>query len=78
MFWFSNSVISRGTCEVPVGAVFCSVASIEGNAYWIACITSDSFTEYSLYSKVALAVICWHISASDIGIVGGSGAAATV
>ena len=51
---------------------------MKGNTYWIACITSDSFTEYSLYSKIAVTAIGWYISTSDIGVVGGSGAAATV
>ena len=31
MLWFSNSVISRGTCEVPVGVVFSLKAILIGS-----------------------------------------------
>ena len=32
----------------------------------------------SIYGKAAHTIICWNIGTSDIGVVGGSGAAATV
>ena len=41
-------------------------------------IASDIPTDSCLYSKVAHTIIRWNISTSDIGVVGGSGAAATV
>ena len=44
----------------------------------IAEIASDISTNHSLYGKIAFIVISWYISTSDIGVVGGSGAAATV
>ena len=36
------------------------------------------FTNHYLDCKSAYANSCWYISASDIGVVGGSGATATV
>jgi hypothetical protein len=48
------------------------------NAYWIANITSDISTDHRLYSEVTLATIGRYITTSCIGVVGGSGAAATV
>ena len=44
----------------------------------IAEIASDIPTNDSLYGKIAFFVVSWYISTSDIGVVGGSGAAATV
>ena len=44
----------------------------------IAEISSDIATNHCLYGKIAFFVVSWYISASDIGVVGGSGAAATV
>ena len=44
----------------------------------IAEIASDISTNHSLYCKIAFFVVSWYISTSDIGVVGGSGAAATV
>ena len=45
---------------------------------WVTRITSDISTDHSLYSKLTHATISWYISTSDSGVVGGSGAAATV
>ena len=44
----------------------------------IAEIADDSSTDICLYPKVTHIVISWYISTSDSGVVGGSGAAATV
>ena len=44
----------------------------------IAEISSDVSTNHSLYRKIAFIVFCWYMCTSDIGVVGGSGAAATV
>ena len=44
----------------------------------IAEIASDISTNHSLYGKIAFLVVSWHVSTSDIGMVGGSGAAASV
>ena len=44
----------------------------------IADITNDISTNYCLYGKIAFIIVGWYISTSDIGVVGGSGAAATV
>ena len=41
-------------------------------------IASNTPTDHCLYSKFTCMAISWHISASDIGVVGGSGAYATV
>ena len=41
-------------------------------------IAGDIPTDSCLYSKAAHTIICWNVSTSDIGVVGGSGAAATV
>ena len=35
-------------------------------------------TNHTLYDKIAFIVVSWYISTSDVGVVGGSGAAATV
>ena len=45
---------------------------------WVTFVTNKTPTEHSLYSKCAHTVFSWYISASNIGVVGGSGAAATV
>jgi hypothetical protein len=45
---------------------------------WVTFITHETPTEHSLYSKYAHTVFSWYISTSGIGVVGGSGAAATV
>ena len=47
-------------------------------ADWIAEIARDISANHSLYGKIAFIVVSWYISASDIGVVGRSGAAATV
>ena len=44
----------------------------------IAEIASDISTNHSLYGKIAFLVVSWYVRASDIGVIGGSGAAATV
>ena len=41
-------------------------------------IAGDISTDHSLYSKCAHTGVSLYISASDSGVVGGSGAAATV
>ena len=41
-------------------------------------IAGDIPADSCLYSKAAHTIIRWYISTSDIGVVGGSGAAATV
>ena len=45
---------------------------------WVTFVTNKSPTEHSLYSKRTHTVFSWHISTSDIGVTGVSGAAATV
>ena len=44
----------------------------------IADIASDISTNHCLYGKIAIIIVSWYISTSDIGVVGSSGAAATV
>jgi pantothenate kinase len=49
--------------------------------YFIGCIaTNHVFVHYCLNYKITYchAIIIWYIRASGIGVVGGSGAAATV
>ena len=56
----------------------CRIEDVCAYANRIAEIASDISTNYRLYSKTAFIVSSWYISTSDIGVVGGSGAAATV
>ena len=44
----------------------------------IADIASDISTNHCLYGKIAFTIVSWYISTSGSGVVGGSGAAATV
>ena len=44
----------------------------------IAEVAGDISKNHSLHGKGALTTISWYVSTSDIGVVGGSGAAATV
>jgi hypothetical protein len=46
--------------------------------YALTKISSNAPTDYRSYSKYTHTSIRWHVSTSDIGVVGGSGAAATV
>ena len=53
-------------------------SGVEGGSDWVTCITSDIPTDHSLHGKDTLTTIGWYVNTSDIGVVGGSGAAATV